>query len=181
MEQCDINRRRLLLGAGCLLAGSLLPVTVLASQTAPVRKLRLYNPNTGERISAAYWENGQYDQSILKEFSHLMRDYRANQLHNIDPKLFDQLFELQRKLGSAKEIHVICGYRSPHTNSVLRSKSKGVAKKSLHMTGQAIDLAMPGVNLARVRQAALSLKAGGVGYYPRSGFVHLDTGQIRHW
>ncbi|MGL4204607.1 MAG: YcbK family protein, partial [Aeromonadaceae bacterium] len=128
------------------------------------------------------WENGRYNKDGLQEFSWLFRDHRAGDVQlPIDTKLFDQLFELQRKLGVQKEIHVICGYRSQQTNAALRRSSRGVAKKSLHMSGKAVDLRIPGVELNHIRRAALALNSGGVGYYPRSNFVHLDTGPKRHW
>ncbi|MGL4754450.1 MAG: DUF882 domain-containing protein [Aeromonadaceae bacterium] len=182
MLDVEISRRRLLLGGACLMATSLLPDVALASPTAPARLLRFYNPNTGERVSACYWEKGRYVRDGLLEFSWLFRDYRADDAQIlIDAKLFDQLFELQRKLGSQKEIHVVCGYRSEQTNARLRQKSRAVAKQSLHMTGQAVDIRIPGVDVSRIRKAALALNAGGVGYYPRSNFVHMDTGPKRHW
>ena len=182
MLDLEISRRRLLVGSACLVAASLLPTTAHASRTAPARMLRFYNPNTGERASACYWENGRYIHDGLQEFSWLFRDHRAGDLQiPIDAKLFDQLFELQRKLGVQKEIHVVCGYRSAQTNASLRRSSRGVAKMSLHMSGQAVDLRIPGVELNRVRRAALAMNAGGVGYYPRSNFVHVDTGPKRHW
>lgn len=181
MLDIHISRRRLLLGGASLIAASLVPDTVLASQTAPVRKLRFYNPHTGERVAASYWENGVYDHDSIKEFSWLFRDYRANSQKSIDAKLFDQLFELQRRLEVQKEIHVVCGYRSERTNAMLRRTTRGVAKKSYHMSGKAVDIRIPGIDVARIRKAALSMKAGGVGYYPKSRFVHMDTGPIRHW
>ena len=182
MLDLEISRRNLLLGGACLVAGSLFAGKAAASQTAPARMLRFFNPNTGERVSACYWENGSYLSSSLHEFNWLFRDYRAGDVQMpIDHRLFDQLFELQRKLGAQKEIVVVCGYRSPQTNASLRSRSHGVARKSLHMAGQAVDINIPGVPLAQLRQAALSLRAGGVGYYPRSNFVHMDTGPHRTW
>lgn len=182
MLDLEISRRRLLLGSACLMAATLLPETAYASRTAPARLLRFYNPNTGERVSACYWENGRYNKDGLQEFSWLFRDHRAGDVQlPIDAKLFDQLFELQRKMGVQKEIHVICGYRSQQTNTALRRSSRGVAKKSLHMSGKAVDLRIPGVELNHIRRAALALNSGGVGYYPRSNFIHLDTGPKRHW
>lgn len=163
------------------MAASLLPETAWASRTAPVRQLRLYSPHTGERVSAAYWENGRYVKDSLQEFNWLCRDHREDAQIPIDAHLFDQLFELQRRLGIQKEIHVMCGYRSAKTNAMLRRRSRGVARKSLHMSGQAMDIHIPGIQTSHLRKAALSMKAGGVGYYPRSHFVHLDTGAVRHW
>ena len=182
MLDLEISRRRLLLGGACLMAASLLPETAMASRTAPARMLRFYNPNTGERASACYWERGGYVADGLNEFNWLFRDYRADDAQiSIDARLFDQLFELQRKLGVQNEIHVVCGYRSAQTNARLRRNNRGVAKQSLHVQGQAVDIRIPGVELSRIRNAGLSLNRGGVGYYPRSNFVHIDTGPIRHW
>ena len=182
MLEIEISRRNLLVGSACLMAASLLPNVAVASHSAPARRLKFYNPNTGERVSACYWEKGRYLADGLDEFNWLFRDYRAGDVKmSIDHRLFDQLFELQRKLGTQREIHVVCGYRSAQTNAQLRHRSRGVAKKSLHMLGQAVDINIPGVQLSMLRKAALSLRAGGVGYYPRSNFVHMDTGPKRQW
>ena len=182
MLDLEISRRRLLLGGACLMAASLLPETAMASRTAPARMLRFYNPNTGERASACYWERGGYVADGLNEFNWLFRDYRADDAQiSIDARLFDQLFELQRKLGVQNEIHVVCGYRSAQTNARLRRNNRSVAKQSLHVQGQAVDIRIPGVELSRIRNAGLSLNRGGLGYYPRSNFVHIDTGPTRHW
>ena len=176
-----VNRRRFLLGLGGLGAAAMLPMPALASRSAPVRKLNLHSINTGEQVAVSFWEEGHYLKEGLSTLNRIMRDYRVGEQSAIDPKLFDQLYLLQHRLGKAGEIQVISGYRSPNTNAMLRSTSRGVAKKSYHMTGQAIDLRIPGVPLAEVRQAALNLKVGGVGYYPSSNFVHLDTGPVRSW
>ncbi|MBU3825712.1 MAG: DUF882 domain-containing protein [Candidatus Oceanisphaera merdipullorum] len=176
-----VDRRRFLLGLGGLSAAALLPMPALASRSAPVRKLSLHSINTGEQVTASFWEEGRYLKEGLNTLNRVMRDYRAGEQSEIDPKLFDQLYLLQHRLGKAGEIQVISGYRSPNTNAMLRRRSRGVAKKSYHMTGQAIDLRIPGVSLAQVRQAALNMKVGGVGYYPSSNFVHLDTGPVRSW
>ena len=177
----DVNRRRFLLGLGGIGAVAMLPMPALASRSAPVRKLNLRSINTGEQATVSFWEEGRYLKEGLSTLNRIMRDYRAGEQSAIDPKLFDQLYLLQHRLGKAGEIQVISGYRSPHTNAMLRNSSRGVAKQSYHMKGQAIDLRIPGVPLAQVRQAALSLKVGGVGYYPSSNFVHVDTGPVRSW
>lgn len=179
--QQKIKRRRFLMGLGGLGAAALLPLPAQASRSAPVRKLSLHNLHTGEQVTASFWEEGRYVREGLATFNRVMRDFRMNEEHDIDPKLFDQLFLLQHKLGKVGEIQIISGYRSPHTNAMLRRTSNGVAKKSYHMKGQAIDLRMPGVPLSQLRQAALQLNVGGVGYYPKSNFVHLDTGPARSW
>ncbi|WP_107851394.1 DUF882 domain-containing protein [Oceanimonas marisflavi] len=176
-----VDRRRFLLGMGGLSAAALVARPAEASLSAPVRKLSLHNLHTGEKVSASFWEEGQYIDDGLASFNRVMRDFRSNEVHDIDPKLFDQLFLLQHRLGKQGEIQIISGYRSPATNAMLRRTSSGVAKKSYHMKGQAIDLRMPGVELSQLRQAARKLAVGGVGYYPSSNFVHLDTGPVRSW
>lgn len=180
LEQ-GVNRRRFLLGAGGLGLAAMLPLSAQASRSTPVRKLSLHNLHTGEQVTANFWEEGRYLREGLSSLNHIMRDFRENEEFDIDPKLFDQLFLLQHRLGKTGEIQIISGYRSPTTNAMLRRKSSGVAKKSYHMKGQAIDLRLPNVPLSQLRKAALDLKVGGVGYYPKSNFVHLDTGPVRSW
>jgi len=143
--------------------------------------LSLYNRHTGEQHRGVYWLDGKYQKEALQDFSHLLRDHRQNITAPMDKRVFDILFQLQNRLDIDKTIHVISGYRSPKTNAMLASKSHGVAKKSLHMKGMAIDIAIPGVSLSKVRDAAYALKLGGVGFYPDSGFVHVDCGPVRHW
>ncbi|NHI00136.1 MULTISPECIES: DUF882 domain-containing protein [Oceanimonas] len=182
MLKRHVDRRRFLMGLGGLSAAALMvPGQARASRSAPVRKLSLHNLHTGEQVSASFWEEGHYIDDGLASFNKVMRDFRTNEVHAIDPKLFDQLFLLQHRLGKQGEIQIISGYRSPATNAMLRKTSSGVAKKSYHMKGQAIDLRLPGVELANLRQAARKLAVGGVGYYPGSNFVHLDTGPVRSW
>ena len=113
--------------------------------------------------------------------NHVLRDWRTNQVHVIEPKLLDLLTALQTKLGKDERFEVICGYRSPATNAMLHEHSSEVATHSLHLVGQAIDIHLPGVELAHLRDAAMSLGLGGVGYYPESDFVHVDIGRVRHW
>jgi len=117
----------------------------------------------------------------MREIEHLMRDYRTGTVHAIDRRLIDIVYHLNRMLGSHRPVEVISGYRSPQTNAFLRATTDGVAQNSYHMRGQAIDLRLPGHSLSQLRRAALSLRAGGVGYYPASNFVHVDTGPVRHW
>ncbi len=132
-------------------------------------------------MESCYFDGVDYIPSELKRLNYICRDYRTDEACSMDKKLFDQLTYIQRLVGKDAEINIISAYRSPVTNGKLRSQSTGVAKKSYHMLGQAVDFSLTGVSLARVHQAALSLKAGGVGYYPRSGFVHIDTGPVRQW
>lgn len=145
------------------------------------RELSLYNTHTGEKLSATYWSDGQYLDDGVEEISWLLRDHRAGMANSMDPKLLDLLYQLQAKVEHQGEFHVISGYRSPTTNDMLAKKSSGVAKRSYHMLGQAIDIRMPGFDSSQLRKAAISLKSGGVGYYARSNFVHLDVGRVRSW
>ncbi len=162
-------------------AGLAAPAVLARSAGIPERSLSFLNLHTGEQLVATYWANGGYLRQARAEIDHLLRDHRTGDVHPIDARLLDLLFALQQRLDARQAFHVISGYRSPATNRKLRRRSGGVAKRSLHMQGRAIDVRVPGCELKRLRAAALSLRAGGVGYYPRSGFVHLDTGRFRHW
>lgn len=176
------SRRQLLLGLGGVAMFSMLPSKAQASRsTKGVRSLGFYNRHTGERGQGSYWVDGDYQSQILTDFSQILRDHRQNEAAPMDKRLFDFAYQLRESLSFKDDLHVISGYRSPKTNAMLAKKSNGVAKKSYHMKGMALDLALPGVKLAHIREAAIELKLGGVGYYPNSGFVHIDTGPIRHW
>ena len=144
------------------------------------KRLRLYNIHTGERIDAVFWENSSYIQEELERVEYFLRDFRENICHPIDTNLLEYLY-MVTKVIDAKEIEVISGYRAPKTNRYLRTHSKGVAKRSYHMQGRAIDFRLSGISLWQVRNAALSLQRGGVGYYPQSNFLHIDTGNPRYW
>ena len=175
-------RRQLLLGLGGVAMFSMVPSKARASRsTQGVRTLGFYNRHTGERGQGSYWIDGDYQTNTLNDFNHLLRDHRQNETAPMDKRLFDLLFSLKQTLQVDEDFHVISGYRSPKTNQMLASRSSGVAKKSYHMKGMAMDIALPDVNLKDLRDAAISLKLGGVGYYPSSGFVHVDTGPIRTW
>lgn len=152
-----------------------------ATASARDRELSLYNTHTGEKLTAAYWSDGQYLDDGLEEINWLLRDHRAGIASPIDPKLLDLLHQLQANIEHFGEFHVISGYRSPATNKLLSKKSSGVAKRSYHMQGMAIDVRLPGYDTARLRKAALAMKAGGVGYYSSSDFIHLDIGRVRYW
>jgi uncharacterized protein YcbK (DUF882 family) len=147
------------------------------------RTLSLHHINSGEDLTIAYKKNGRFDDEALKKLNWFLRDFRKDQEIRMDPHLFDMLWEVQNEVGAKGPIHVIGGYRSPATNAMLRSRSNGVAKSSLHMQGKAIDFTIPSADLATVRAAALRIQGGGVGYYPTSGvpFVHMDVGNVRHW
>ncbi|NIR58169.1 MAG: DUF882 domain-containing protein [Gammaproteobacteria bacterium] len=175
------TRRRLLTYCAAGAAGLVAAPTLADARAAGERSLSFYNLHTGERARVVYWSGGQYLDTGLGEINRVLRDHRTGEVCAIDPELMDLLFALQRTLDSNRPYHVISGYRSPKTNTMLRARGSGVAKHSLHMDGRAIDVRLPGCALKDLRVAALSLKAGGVGYYPSSNFVHLDTGRVRFW
>lgn len=178
---CPI-RRKVLLGLGGLAAYSVSPVRVNASQSMlGVKELSFYNLHTQERCQGNYWVDGLYQEETLASFSHLLRDHRQNIAAPMDKRLYELLYQLNRTLNVSEEFHVISGYRSPATNQMLAGKSSAVAKKSYHMRAMAMDIAIPEVKLSQLREAAISLQLGGVGYYPESGFIHVDTGPVRSW
>ena len=145
------------------------------------RTIALNNPNTGDSLSVTYFEQGRYVHDALAEINYLVRDYHTGDIHPIDPSLLDLLHNLKQTLDINKPFNVISGYRSPYTNASLRNQSHGVAKNSLHMQGKAIDIRVDGLATKDIRNAALALRQGGVGYYPANNFVHIDTGEFRTW
>lgn len=175
---------RSLRGAALLLlflaSGALLQT---AQATGETRSLRIYHVHTGERAVITFEKDGRYLPDGLKQLNYILRDWRRNEPTKMDPHLFDLLWKAYQMSGSNDYIHVICGYRAPETNDMLRTRSRGVAKFSQHMLGKAIDFFIPGVPLARLRQIGLKLGDGGVGFYPTSGspFVHMDVGSPRYW
>lgn len=150
---------------------------------AETRTLKLYFVHTKERADITFKRNGRYDQAGLKKINMFLRDWRRNEPTKMDPRLLDLVWETYQAAGASDYIHVVSAYRSPATNSMLRKRSKGVANKSQHMLGKAMDFYIPGVSLKKLRDTGLRMQVGGVGYYPRSGspFVHLDVGSVRHW
>ena len=148
----------------------------------PEGKLSLYNVNNRERLTVTYRNTlGEYCQDALQALNWLLRCHITNETTKMDLRVLESLNRLDDSLGGGNEIHIISGYRSPAYNRRLRSLSKGVAKSSLHMKGMAIDLVIPGIRLDQIRRTALALAAGGVGYYPGEGFVHMDSGGFRAW
>jgi uncharacterized protein YcbK (DUF882 family) len=147
------------------------------------RTLSFHHVHTGEDITVTFKRNGRYDEAALKRLDWFMRDWRKGEAIHMDPHLYDLLWEVYREVGARQPIEVICGYRSPGTNAMLHARSSGVARFSQHTLGHAIDFAIPGVPLAKIREVGLRLQRGGVGFYPTSGspFVHMDTGTVRHW
>lgn len=155
--------------------------TKAASKAKAVRFLAFDNLHTGEKTKLVYWEKGRYVKGALSEINHVLRDHRTNEVTRIDKTLLDQLFILHNKLGSRTPFQVVSAYRSPKTNAMLREHSGGVAQKSMHVQGKAIDIRLQDKDVLYIRNAALAMNAGGVGYYPESQFVHVDTGKVRKW
>lgn len=164
-----------------LCAVTAMAVPRLGWAAAPARELSFHHLHTGEKLSLAYYEHGKYVPSAMQELESFLRDWRTGDAHPVDPALFDQLYALQQRVETPGAYQVICGYRSPKTNQLLHAHSDGVASHSLHLEGRAIDVSLPGKDLALLHKAALDMQAGGVGYYPASDFIHLDTGRVRHW
>jgi uncharacterized protein YcbK (DUF882 family) len=159
---------------------------LVASSTAPSPqspyRLHFFHTHTGERLDVVYRHGDDYDPSALAELNHYLRDHRTGDVRDYDPRVFDLLHDLTVALGRPNaEIDVVCGYRTPWSNEYLRSHGHGVAEHSLHMQAMAIDIRIPGVPTAELRDAALSLHRGGVGYYAASNFVHVDVGRVRRW
>jgi uncharacterized protein YcbK (DUF882 family) len=176
------GRRRFLGVAGAALVGGFAyPAEAARRLIAAPRALAFQNLHTGETLKTVYYAEGQYLPEAIRHIDWLLRDFRTEQVHAIDPRLLDLLADLHNRLDTREPFHVISGYRSPKTNAMLASLGDGVAQNSLHMQGMAIDIRVPGRGLNHVRAAALMLRRGGVGYYPRSDFVHVDTGRVRTW
>jgi uncharacterized protein YcbK (DUF882 family) len=177
------SRRDVLRLAGGIAAGALLGgrSAFAARPLVADRTLAFLSINTGEHLRAEYCVDGRYQPDAMRAIGHLLRDHRTDAVHAIDPTLLDQLFTLQRRLDATEPYHVVCGYRSPETNAFLCRQHSGVAQNSYHLDGRAVDVFLPDRELVQLRSAALDLAAGGVGYYPRGGFVHLDTGPARTW
>ncbi len=148
---------------------------------AEERIISMYHVHTKERITITYWKDGRFIPSALKKLNWFLRDWRRNVTVRIDPRTIDLIWKLHEDLGSKKPIHIICGHRSARTNAMLRRIGRNVARRSRHITGQAIDFRFPDVPTWKVRNLALAYGIGGVGYYGRNGFVHVDTGRVRHW
>jgi len=189
----DKFTRRKLLKAGLLGAATIIvPIGAGAAQWAvepakfilqPTanRALSFYNVHTGETLRIVYFEQGEYVPGALLKVNYFFRDFRANEIKSIDPRLLDLLHRINRALDTSLPFNLISGYRSPVTNAWLASQSEGVARHSLHMDGMASDINVQGRSLALLQTVALAMRGGGVGYYPRSDFVHVDTGRVRRW
>jgi uncharacterized protein YcbK (DUF882 family) len=157
------------------------PPRIIDRHSLSHKALAFKNPHTGDHLQLTYYENGHYVNGALGEISHLCRDHFTGDSYPVDPALLDQMYDLKQTLGINKPFHLVCGYRSPFTNAMLRSQSHAVAKNSLHMQGKAVDIRIEGVDTRVIRDAALAMQRGGVGYYHRDNFIHLDSGDIRSW
>jgi uncharacterized protein YcbK (DUF882 family) len=168
-----------------ILATMLAPAVISAAEAdraATERRLRLYDTHTNEHLDIIYSRGNDYIPDALAQLDRFLRDTLTGDVHHYDPRVFDVLFDLTRTSGRPdSEIQVICGYRTPRTNEFLRTHTAGVARQSLHMQAEAIDIRLPGVKTAALRDAALALGRGGVGYYPLSNFIHVDVGRVRRW
>jgi uncharacterized protein YcbK (DUF882 family) len=175
-----ISRRRFL--RGCVsISGIVLASPLMALAAEEHRTLAFRHTHTTEREAVTYWRDGEYLADGLQTLDNLLRDHRTGESIPMDRALLDMLYRLQQAVGICGEFEIISAYRSPKTNEMLRNKSGGVAKRSLHMQGRAIDVRLCGCDLKQLRDRAVALKAGGVGYYPKSNFIHVDTGRFRYW
>ena len=171
-------RRRIILGG--VTAGAMLLAPPVAFAEGP-RTLAFYHTHTGEKLKITYAEWGKHLPGALERISHFLRDFRSGEAHPIDPLLLDKLHQLQQLTEAKGPYEIISAYRSPQTNEMLRANTNGVAQRSLHMEGRAMDVRLRGVETRKLHKAALGLRAGGVGYYQDSDFIHVDTGRVRSW
>jgi len=176
----NLSRRRLL-GLGIAAAGAVTLPAWARAASVPTRRLAFTHLHTGEELAVTCCVHGRYDAGALDAINHLLRDFRTGDTHPIETALLDQLSLVHAALGSDAPFQVISGYRSPATNDMLRARSNGVARRSLHMDGKAIDVRLADTRSRRLREVAAGLALGGVGYYPKSDFVHLDVGRPRQW
>ncbi|HEC28676.1 MAG TPA: DUF882 domain-containing protein [Gammaproteobacteria bacterium] len=177
----QFNRREFLKTGIGLSAGLFMPEAFALPTRLPERTLSFYNTHTGEKCTATYWADGHYVTDEIRKIEWILRDHREGKTHNMDQNLMDLLVVLRHQIDSRRPFHIISGYRTPRTNEMLYRTTSGVDKHSYHMQGRAIDIRLPGFDTRKLRQAARSLKAGGVGYYPHSNFIHIDTGRVRFW
>ena len=185
MKNHGITRRQILKSGMLLTLTCLYPHSIMAQNlfmNKPDRSLSLLNTHTGEHLKhVVYWEKGRYLPDALDSINYVLRDHRTDEIHEIDPMTLDLMTAISQKFATSRPFEIISGYRSPHTNAMLQKGSNGVAKNSYHMKGMAVDLRLPGVPLKELRKVAINLRMGGVGYYPESNFVHIDSGKLRSW
>lgn len=177
--QRSMSRRSFLSASLCTAAGLLLPDAVLAMKKES-KRLRFYHTHTGRNMEIKYSPGG-YRGSVRQALEDFLCDFRTGEKHALDPRLFDSLYAIQNRCAQQASFEIISGYRSPKTNAYLRKNSSGVARKSLHMQGRALDIRIPELPTSTLRDLAMQLHDGGVGYYPASDFIHIDTGHKRSW
>ena len=183
-ERSKLSRRRFCRNTGMALAAAAaapLWATDLVAADLAFRDISLSHLHTGESLSIEYVQRSEYVPDALLAIDHVLRDHHNGAVHPIDPKLIDILHAVARDTGTRSPFRVISGYRSPETNEKLRRRGGGVARNSMHLEGKAIDIRLDDVDTAEIRDVGLALKRGGVGYYRKSDFVHLDTGRVRRW
>ena len=179
-----MDRRKFIRMGLITAAAAVVPCDALASayeSVSDVRELHFYNLYTHEDLKIIYWKEGWYIPEALSEINHIFRDLRTGKVKAIKKELLDLLFNIRKKINVDEPFQLVSGYRSPRSNAILSKKKKGVAKNSLHMYGKAVDIRVPGCSLSTLRRAAQKLEQGGVGYYPRGHFVHVDIGEVRYW
>jgi uncharacterized protein YcbK (DUF882 family) len=177
----NIGRRTFLSAAAGVATAAIAAPAIAFPRLTVHRALSLHNLHTDEALNLVYWADGEYLADARQRIAYLLRDFRTNKVHAIDSRLLDLLSILRARLKTDAPYQIISGYRSPETNAMLHRISEGVASNSLHIQGQAIDIRVPGRSLEQVHRTALAMEAGGVGYYPRSDFVHVDVGRVRRW
>ena len=152
-----------------------------SSETSEVRDLHFYNVNSREDLKITYWKDGWYIPEALSEINHIFRDSRTGKVKPIKKELLDLLYNVRQNVDFDKPFQIVSGYRTPRSNAILRRRKRGVAKNSLHMYGKAVDIRVPGVSLRKLKREVKKLEQGGVGYYPRANFLHVDIGEVRYW
>jgi uncharacterized protein YcbK (DUF882 family) len=175
------NFIKLLVCSGILSYSSKFALAAIDGIALKERSLSLFNPHTKEGFEGIYWCDGDYVSNALNNINHIMRDIRTDDVKPIDTHLLDLIFSMSIKLKPEAPFRVISGYRSQKTNTLLRKRGNGAAKKSYHIKGQAVDIRLPGYRTSVLRRSAYELKKGGVGYYPKRRFVHIDVGPVRYW
>ena len=181
-DQPKHSRRDIILALGAsAFAAATIPPALAARRPIGIRSVALKNIHTGEHLNAVYWADGRYVPDVMKRINWVLRDHHTDEVRRIDPDLLDLLTKLQAKLRTREPYQIISAYRSAATNAMLAAMTDGVAQHSLHMHGMAVDIRVPDRSLVKVQYAALSLASGGVGFYPRSDFVHVDVGRVRRW
>lgn len=176
-----INRRKFVKTGMAAIAGLIMPSFYGVGLASTERRLLFQHTHTGERLSVCYWKNGEYIEEGMVSINRFFRDFRTGEIKRIDTGLIDLIYTISETVGHDVSFDLVSGYRSPETNEKLRKNSSGVARKSLHLMGQAADIRVPGLQTSKLRAIAIDIGMGGVGYYPESDFVHVDIGRVRQW